>query len=152
MSDTHPQFRRDDKELVPKFLVQAMVALMLGSVALVGVAQYAKLPNVGVVTNVSVVKDRTVTLVGARDGAYSVLDDQGNIIAMSSDDKAGFIGVIGLSVNRERTVKGMPLDAPVRLVLRDTGHMAIIDDSTGWTFEMLGYGSDNVAAFTNLLK
>jgi hypothetical protein len=41
--------------------------------------------------------------------------------------------------------------APLRLVRRENGHVAILDDTTGWSIELIGYGQDNVAAFAKLI-
>jgi hypothetical protein len=39
----------------------------------------------------------------------------------------------------------------LRLVRRENGHVAILDDTTGWSIELIGYGQDNVAAFAKLI-
>jgi putative photosynthetic complex assembly protein len=139
------------EEMVPKPVVYAMFGLMLGAVGLVAFAQLAGLPKVGVLVEAPVVQERAVVLSGDRNGAYVVTDPDGTVIAASSDDKAGFIGVIGMVVKRERHTQGLTSDEPVRIVRRENGNIAIIDDTTGLVIELIGYGADNVAAFANLL-
>lgn len=138
-------------QMVPRPLVYAMFALMFGSLGLVAFAQLTDRPNVGVLYEAPIVQERSVILSGDRNGAYVVTDVDGTVIAASSDEKAGFIGVIGMVVNRERFTQGVTSDAPVRVVRRDNGNISIIDDTTGMVTELIGYGVDNVAAFARLL-
>jgi putative photosynthetic complex assembly protein len=142
---------RPDREMVPRVLVRAMFGLMIGATALVSYAQWADLPNVGVVTDKSVAREISVVLTGDRSGIYVASDTDGKQLALSSADKAGFIGVMGRVIDRERDLRGIASDAPVRIVQRDNGHYAIIDDTTGRSVELIGYGADNVAAFARLL-
>lgn len=140
------------EEMVPKPLVYAMFALMFGAVAIVGFAQLTGRPMTGVLVEAPIVQERSVILSGDRSGAYLVTDPDGTVIAASSDEKSGFIGVIGMVIKRERHTLGVTSDAPVRIVRRDNGNIAIIDDTTGLTVELIGYGADNIAAFANLLN
>jgi putative photosynthetic complex assembly protein len=145
--------RRDDKELVPRFLIQAMLALMVCSVALVSFAVLTNRPLEAVLVEAPIVAERSVILTGNRSGTYTVTDaTTGEQIAMSSDEKAGFIGVIGKSFAFERSRQDLALDAPVRIVRRDNGHIAILDDTTGMVVELIGYGADNVAAFARIVN
>jgi hypothetical protein len=48
-------------------------------------------------------------------------------------------------------VQDTDTQAPLRLVRRENGHVAILDDTTGWSIELIGYGQDNVAAFAKLI-
>ena len=150
MSSLKEQMILRDKEMVPRFLVQAMFALMITVTALVAFAQWTGLPNTGVVTEAPIVKERVVTIAGDRRGIYT-LTENGVEIAVSSDDRAGFIGVIGKVIDRQRMLSGVPFDTPLRIVRRDNGHTAIIDDGTGHTIELSAYGTDNIASFANLL-
>jgi putative photosynthetic complex assembly protein len=67
------------------------------------------------------------------------------------ENKAGFIDVIWGSILRERTARGINTNDPLRLVRRENGHFAVIDDATSWKIELIGYGKDNVAAFARLI-
>lgn len=145
------QMKARDREMVPRILVQAMFGLMAASLALVAYAQWADVPQAGVVKPSEIVAERQITLHGSRSDGVAVLDADGQQIAFSGDAKNGFIDVIWVGVTRERTVKGADVNAPVRLVRRANGHTAILDDTTGWSIELIGYGQDNVAAFARLL-
>lgn len=145
------QMKHRDREMVPRFLVQAMFALMLGSVALVGFAQITDQPLRGVAPASAIVSERAITLQGDRNSGVHVLDAEGHKIAYSGDDKAGFIDVIWVSVSRERMTQRVEGNPPLRLVRRENGHTAIIDPATDWKIELIGYGADNVAAFAKLI-
>lgn len=145
------QMKYRDRDMVPAVLVKAMFALMLGAVALVGYASWSDRPVTSVAPHSDIVDEIAVTLVGSRSNGVQVLGPDGAKLAHSSDNKAGFIDVIWLSVNRERVVQDVPSDAPVRVVKRANGHVAVIDDTTGWKIELIGYGQDNVAAFARLI-
>ena len=152
MANHQTPMRDRDKEMVPRVLVQAMFALMAGAILIVGYAQWTDRPNEGVLVEAPVIRERSIILTGERDGVYTVTDAvTGDVIAMSSDDKAGFIGVIGLVFKRERHTQGVAGNDPIRVVRRDNGHTAVIDDATGMVVELIGYGSDNVAAFTRMV-
>ncbi|MEL6571153.1 MAG: photosynthetic complex assembly protein PuhC [Pseudomonadota bacterium] len=152
MSQMERQMQRRDKEMVPKFLVQAMFALMIGSLGLVAYAQWADVPQVGVLEVSPVAESRSVTLVGDRTGKYVVRDEWGDEIASTADEKAGFIGVIGRVIDREREVFGVDTMGPITIARRENGTIAIIDPNTKMSIDLIGYGRDNVAAFENLLN
>ncbi|MEP6020451.1 MAG: photosynthetic complex assembly protein PuhC [Paracoccaceae bacterium] len=145
------QMKHRDRDMVPTVLVKAMFALMLGAVALVGYARLTDRPVIAVAPHSEIVSEVAITLIGNRSDGVQVLDADGSKLAHSNDHKAGFIDVIWLSVTRERLVQDVPSDAPVRLVKRANGHVAVIDDTTGWKIELIGYGQDNVAAFAKLI-
>lgn len=151
MSQLEQQMRHRDRDMVPKVLVQAMFALMLAALGLVTYAQLSGMPNTGVLVEAPVVQERAVILTGDRVGTYVVTDLSGAEIAISSENKAGFIGVIGRVIDRERMLHGVTGEEPIRVVRRDNGNVAVIDDTTGMVVELIGYGADNVAAFARLL-
>jgi putative photosynthetic complex assembly protein len=151
MSQLEQQMRHRDKEMVPRFLVQAMFGLMAATLALVAYAQWFDVPNRGVLVEAPVTQSLEVVLVGDRSGIYEVLTTDGQLIASSSDEKAGFIGVMGRVIDRERFVHDLTGNAPVTVIRRENGNIAIVDDTTDLSVELIGYGKDNVAAFAKLL-
>ena len=145
------QMKHRDRDMVPKVLVQAMFALMIAAVVLVAYARLTDRPVIGVAPHSDIVAELPITLVGNRSDGVAVLDAQGKQIAHSNDHKAGFIDVIWVTTTRERIVQDTDTQAPLRLVRRENGHVAILDDATGWSIELIGYGQDNVAAFAKLI-
>lgn len=153
MTDLQQQMRHRDKEMVPKILVQAMFTLMIASVALVAYAQLTDRPKVGVVVEAPIVEERSILLTGDRTGNYIATDaSTGEVLVNSAEDKNGFIGVIGRVMDRERMLHGADASGAYRIVRRENGNIAIIDDSTENVIELIGYGADNVASFARLLN
>ncbi len=151
MSQLEQQMRHRDKEMVPRILVQGMFALMLASLGIVAYAQWAQVPNRGVLVEAPVVQSLDIVMTGDRNGIYQVMGADGTLLASSADHKAGFIGVIGRVVDRKRLVYGLSGEQPLQVVRRENGNIAIIDETTAMSVELIGYGADNVAAFARLL-
>ena len=151
MSQLEQQMRHRDKEMVPRFLVQAMFGLMAATLSIVAYAQWFDVPNRGVLIEAPITQSLEIVMVGDRSGTYEVMTTDGQLIASSSDEKAGFIGVMGRVIDRERFVHDLTGNAPITVVRRDNGNIAIIDDTTDLSVELIGYGADNVAAFAKLL-
>ncbi len=152
MAKLQKQMKHQDKEMVPRFLVISMFGLMLAVTAMVAFAQMTDMPKRGVLIEAPVVQSLDIVMTGDRNGAYQVHDTSGKLLATSSDEMAGFIGVIGRVLERDRFVNEVTGNPPVQVVRRENGNVSIIDDSVGVTIELIGYGKDNVAAFGNLLK
>ncbi len=151
MSQLEQQMRHRDREMVPRLLVQGMFALMAVTLAIVAYAQWFDVPNRGVLVEAPVVQSLEIVMTGDRNGIYEVTTPDGTLIAASTDEKAGFIGVIGRVVDRERFKNNAVSTVPVTVVRRENGNIAIIDDTTNLRVELIGYGKDNVAAFAKLL-
>ena len=151
MAQLERQMRHRDRDMVPKFLVQAMFGLMAATLALVTYAQWFDVPNQGVLVEAPVVQSRDIVLTGDRNGIYEVTTTDGALLAASTDEKGGFIGVIGRVIDRERFVHDLTGEAPISVVRRENGNIAIVDETTDLRIELIGYGQDNVAAFARLL-
>lgn len=151
MSQLTQQMKHRDRDMVPLFLVRSMFGLMGLSLALVAYAQWTDVPQSAVYQATPVVEEITVQFQSSREGMSTVFDMDGNQIAASSDEKMGFVGVIGIALRREREVAGLANDAPVTILKRESGTYGIHDPLTGWSMELIGYGADNVAAFAKLL-
>jgi len=151
MSGLRSQMRRRDVEMVPLVLVRGMFGVMLAALALTSYAVVTDRPLVGVATPSPVVSEITVRLAGERNGDVAVIGEDGAVIARSDENLAGFIGVMWRAIALERARRGLPDEAPVRVVRRADGHVSVVDDATGLDVELIGYGRDNVAAFARLV-
>jgi len=151
MSQLEQQMRHRDKEMVPTLLVKAMFGLMLATTGIVAYAQWSGTPDVGVLEAAPIEKSREIVLIGDRSGVYTAQELDGTVLAVSSDSKAGFLGVMGRVVDRERMLQDRSSDAPITIVRRTNGNTAILDETTGMAVELIGYGADNVAAFAQFL-
>lgn len=145
------QMKARDREMVPRFLVVAMFGLMAASLALVSFHRITDMPRSAIATTPQIVAERTVTFAGDRNTGILLLDETGTQIAASNENKAGFIDVVWVAVMRARKVNAQDPTAPIRIVLREGGRVDVIDDTTGWQLELIGYGKDNVAAFATLI-
>lgn len=145
------QMKMRDRDMVPRVLVVAMFGLMAASLAIVAFAQIMDVPQRGVPKASVIVREAAITLEGSRNAGVRVLDANGNEIAFSQENKAGFIDVIWVGITRERKVQGVSGNPELRLVRRENGHTALIDPATNWSIELIGYGQDNVAAFARLI-
>ncbi|MFD0858456.1 photosynthetic complex assembly protein PuhC [Roseovarius aquimarinus] len=140
-----------ERELVPRIMVIAMFSLMGLTLSLAAYAQLSGAHKSGLLVEAPIAAEREIRLVGTREGAVTVLDAQGRTIAQSSDEKAGFIGVVWRVLARHRLTAGLPDTAPVRVIRRENGNIAVQDTTTDWSIELIGYGADNVAAFARLV-
>ena len=73
------------------------------------------------------------------------------MIAELTPEQGGFISGVYRVLVRERTKHGVALDAPVRLVRTQGNRVAIYDDTTGWSADLMGFGLTNTRAFARLL-
>lgn len=151
MSQLEQQMRHRDTEMVPRALVRAMFALMIGSLALVAYARIMDVPKAGMLDPAPVAATRDITFDGDRNGVFAVTDDTGAVIAVSDAERMGFVGVIGRVIARERLVHDITGNPTVTLIRRENGNIALYDPSTDLDIELIGYGADNVAAFANLI-
>ena len=126
MSQLEQQMRHRDHEMVPRVLVVAMFALMAATLAIVTFARVTDAPKVGVLDPAPVVAMREISLIGGSDGVYRVIE-------------------------RERLVHDYAGGAPIQLIRRANGNIALFDPATDLDVELIGYGADNVAAFGNLI-
>ncbi|MEM6728955.1 MAG: photosynthetic complex assembly protein PuhC [Pseudomonadota bacterium] len=153
LADQQRKLAKRDKEMIPLVLVRAMFGLAIVSVALVAYARLTDRPLVGVPDAPPVVAERTIFMApGERRGSYVVTDEGGATLVTSTDTRAGFVGAIGQAVERRRQITRSDQSAPLTLVRRDTGRIDIIDDASGLSIELHGYGRDNVAVFAGLLS
>jgi len=152
MANLETQMKHRDKEMVPSLLVKAMFALMALSLGITAYAQWTNQPDAGVLVEAPVAVSKDIVLSGDRSGLYQVFDTNGTLITTSEDDLGGFIGVIGRAVDRERQVNGATMGAPITVVRRENGNIAVLDPETGMNIELIGYGKDNVAAFAQFVN
>ncbi|MGR3485392.1 MAG: photosynthetic complex assembly protein PuhC [Paracoccaceae bacterium] len=145
------QMRHRDREMVPRILVRAMFGLMAAALALVAVAQWTDRPNTGVLAAIPVTDSRAVVIEGAR-GHYAWRDAAtGAVLATSSEPGLGFLSVLGTALERHRGRAEVALSAPLEIVRRENGRIGLVDPSTGWRVDLIGYGRDNVAAVAAML-
>ncbi|MGQ0567291.1 MAG: photosynthetic complex assembly protein PuhC [Gemmobacter sp.] len=138
------------KEMIPKVLLRGMLALALGSLALVTFGVLTDRPLEGVPAPAAVLSERTISLIGGGAQAVTVLDDKGTVIADMAH--GGFVTVVQNGLQTARKRHGIDPARPIRLVEYADGRLTMVDPDTGTTFELHAFGADNEAAFRKLLN
>lgn len=150
-TQSHTPHQPHDKELIPRVLTRAMLALVLTILALVSYARYIDLPLSAQPPGGQVVVERHYVLSGDMSGAAQVHTPDGTLVASLSPEEGGFISGVYRVILRERTKHRVALDGPITLTRRDTGRIDIYDPATGWSADLMGFGADNARAFAKLL-
>jgi putative photosynthetic complex assembly protein len=140
----------NDKDMIPKPLLRAMLALVLASVAVVGFAVLTGRAPVGVPKPAEIVAERSIILQGGGAQAVTVLAADGSVLM--DLPHGGFITVIQNGLERARLTAGVDKLLPLRIVEYANGRLTAVDDYTGWSAELGAFGSDNRAAFERLMS
>jgi len=141
--------RRPDKEMIPKGLLYAMIALVLAALALTTYAVATKRPHVGTPAASQPVEETWLILEGQSAQAVTVRDKDGKLLM--DLPHGGFITVIQNAMTRARTVAGIAGNPPMKVVRYANGRLVAEDPSSGWSAELYAFGNDNKAAFERLL-
>jgi putative photosynthetic complex assembly protein len=147
----HPYRAKPEVELIPRFLGRTLIAVVLTCLALVTMATLTNRPLEATPPVLPVVAERMIILSGDMSGAARVMDTNGQVIAELTPEQGGFIAGVYRVLLRERTKHGVALDAPVRLVRTEGNRIAIYDDTTNWSADLMGFGLTNTRAFARLL-
>jgi putative photosynthetic complex assembly protein len=140
----------DDKDMIPKHLLLAMLALVLASLAVVSYGVITNRPHEGVPMDAAIVNERSVILQGGGAQAVTVLAEDGTLLM--DLPHGGFITVIQNGMERERLTAGVDKMLPLRIVEYANGRLTALDDYTGWSVELGAFGTDNRAAFERLMS
>lgn len=140
----------DDKDMIPKHLLLAMLALVLASLTVVTFAVITDRTHVGVPKSADIVTERTIILKGGGAQAVTVLDVDGSVLM--DLPHGGFITVIQNAMERARLTAGVDKMLPLRIVEYANGRLSAVDDYSGWSAELGAFGSDNRAAFERLMS
>jgi putative photosynthetic complex assembly protein len=147
----HPYKTRPEVDLIPRFLGRTLTAVVLTCLALVTMATLTDRPLEATPPVLPIVAERMIILSGDMSGAARVLDTNGQMIAELTPEQGGFIAGVYRVLVRERSKHGVALDAPVRLIRTEGNRIAIYDDTTGWSADLMGFGLTNTRAFARLL-
>lgn len=148
----HTAAARRDREMIPKALLRAMLALVLACLAIVTWARLTDRPLEAKPADGPVAQERMIEVIGDTSGAARVLDADGRLIVDLPSNKGGFIAGVWRSLAFARHRAGVDPDAPARLIRFEDGRLALKDDLSGWRVELIGFGQDNAAAFARLLE
>lgn len=141
-----------DKEMIPRILLRAMLLMVVVSVVLVVFARLTDRPLVAAPPQgIPMVSERIIVLSGDMAGRALVTDMDGRVIADLPGDQGGFVAGIWRVTQRERMLRGLPDDLPLRLVLYEDNRLVVYDDFTDWRAQLIGFGIDNYRTFYRLL-
>ena len=140
----------DSKDMIPKPLLLAMLALVLASLAVVSFSVLTGRAHVGVPKSAAIVAERSIILKGGGAQAVTVLAADGT--ELMALPHGGFITVIQNGMERARLTAGVDKLLPLRVVEYANGRLSVVDDYTGWSAELGAFGSDNRAAFERLMS
>lgn len=138
-----------EREMIPRTLLWAMLALALSALAITTFAVLTDRPPVGQPAPGKVVAERALILEGRSAQAVTVYDAEGQLIA--DMDHGGFITVIQNAIQRARTVARVDGNPPIHIVKYDNGRLVAEDPASGASIELYAFGGDNKAAVERLL-
>jgi putative photosynthetic complex assembly protein len=125
--------------------------VIFSALLLVAFAKIKDLPMVGVPPKADVAAERTLKFVAKDSLHISVLDLNDNLLAKSSENSNGFLGVVYSAFERERIKKRVYTNNPLRLVNFVNGRLVLIDDVTGLEIQLSSFGEKNAEVFGKLL-
>ncbi len=142
------QIRERDREMIPPNLLRAMLALALGSLALVTFGVVTDMPHAGVPTMGAVVAEAPVAFV-REEGGVRIVTEDGATVAKGED--AGFIDAFSVALQRKRSLHGVDPALPIRVVRLEDGRITLIDPETDWRIDPRSFGDVSQAAFARFL-
>lgn len=146
-----PRIHKAEAELIPPFVGRALLGVMFLCLTLVAFARWTDRPLEATPPVSAVVAEKPIVLFADLDGSVRVFDPNGTTLADLSPDDGGFISGVARVLARERNKHGLPSALPVSLTRHENGRLAISDPATGWSADLMGFGSDNARAFARLL-
>jgi putative photosynthetic complex assembly protein len=146
----HPRIKKPEAELIPPFVGRTLVALLLAALAVVTWARVTDQPLVATPPESAIVEQRLFVFDANMAGEVTVMDEAGTVLTELSGEEGGFISGVGRVLDRERMKHGQPQDGPVLLRRHENGRYSLVDPSTGWSADLMGFGLDNVRAFARL--
>lgn len=150
-SESARPLRAPVKRVSDTFL-RGMAIMVLFSLAIVTFARVTGMePAAQPPSDVAVVQERLIQIIGTIDGGATVVDAEGATLAELDPTQAGFIGGVARSLGRERMLHKVADNPPVLLTRYADGRLGLRDPSTGWRVELIGFGSTNRDAFAALL-
>ena len=138
-----------ERDMIPRALLRAMLALALSAVAIVAFSVLTDRPHVGVPVASEPVQVKEFILEGKSAQAVVVRDTEGNVLL--DLPHGGFITVIQNAMARARLVARVEGNPPMRVVEYANGRFVAEDPITGWSVELYAFGGDNKAAFERLM-
>lgn len=136
---------------IPKVPIYLAMGVVVSSLLFVFVSTFFEKPSWKVDAG-AVVKSRDVILSRQEDETIIVTDaSSGAVLKNIPKGEDGFIHSALTGITRERMVKRVPQDAPLRIILAENGRHLLYDTATKHSIYLRAFGKDNAAAFARLL-
>lgn len=154
MSTAPDPHKSEERPRVPPALVRGIVAMVLFTVVLTAGARILGLQPAGTPDDsVGIVAERSLVVEGTLGGAALITDGEtGAVVADLDAAEAGFINGVMSGLGRERMLRKVEGNPPVRIIQFADGRLGLRDPATGWRVELMGFGDDNRNAFAALLQ
>ncbi|MEL6677405.1 MAG: photosynthetic complex assembly protein PuhC [Pseudomonadota bacterium] len=148
-----PKGRRSGPdERIPRALIVAVAAFLVVVLTLVAIARLTGAPPQAMPPVSAVHSDRMLAMERTADGGMIVHDaTTGALIVELSPQRAGFIGGVWRVVLFERRKTGADPAAPLRLVRWEDGRLSLLETTSDWRMELIGFGATNLEAFARLM-
>jgi putative photosynthetic complex assembly protein len=95
---------------------------------------------------------KTLKFEDRADGGVTVIDASTNQVIDVVQGEAGFVRGILRTIARERRIRGIGKDAPIRLISYADGRLVLQDTATKTNIELGSFGSSNVENFRVFLS
>ena len=141
-----------EKEVIPIRLVQAVGALLLVTLLMVGYARLSDMPLIGTPNQVPVVSETSLEFIKQKNGSVSIFNKNGQEVINSRAGPYGFIVVVYNGFMSERKKKKIDINNPLKLIQYEDGRLTIVDESSSWDMHLNSFGSMNAAVFKELIK
>ncbi len=151
MTDLTPTQTVKQVEMISRAMIRAIFTLIIGVLALVSYASFTGRTPSAVVPEGAVIKSRMIIIEAEHSGAARIFTAEGELIADLSAKQGGFISSVDRSLRRKRVVADLPQGGPVLLTLDDLNRFKISDPQSGWSADLMAFGSSNIGAFAKLL-
>ncbi|MCB1519044.1 MAG: phosphonate-binding protein [Hyphomicrobiaceae bacterium] len=146
MSDDHDEIRLSKGALVAagSVVLFALVATATARLTGIGLAGAPTAP---------VAAARALRFEEVPGGSIRVVDDAaGRPVSTLGPDHHGFVRVVMRGFARERMLREVPANAPLRLVVLADGRRLVEDPATGRRIELRAFGAGNAEAFSSLFE
>jgi putative photosynthetic complex assembly protein len=145
------RLRSAEEHRVPRLMVRAMLVLVLSTLGLTTWSVSTSRPLESQPPISPLKAQRMLLLDSDMTGSVRVMDGTGAPLVSLSPEQGGFIAGVHRVILHERGKARLPKNGPVLLQAYENGRMAVIDPTTGWSADLMGFGADNASAFAKLL-
>ena len=144
------ELKKVQSEIIPKRFLQGLILIICLVLCSVFIYKLIDLPMMGIPPKSAIEQERTLNFIPIdRTNVAVYVDD--SLLAKSSDEDNGFIGVVYNAIKRERIKKRIKENGLLRLVRYTNGRLVLVDDSTSLEIQLNSFGRQNAEVFASLM-